>query len=593
VHPEPGEDSGSFQDVSLALILIRALDERWTGTLIVEPPFEMVHLIELDRGLVSRVLVPDNYARLGELVVDAGVIMQSELEIALEYQGLLGQALAQERLIDARTLQKALVLQIIKRLVRLFDFPVNTEWTFLPDLDAFEGMPEGVRVDTLRVLWAGISTHGEMGEWQSNTLGRIGESPFRSRDDVQLGRFGFTGDAARLVGVINSERTTLSKLIETRIAPEDVCRSIVYLLAISRHLEFTPAGEDIESGEPFSSSSVSDLDEPTSSGEEDDRPSQQPQRVARIKLKRVGVRGAAPDEPGSGDPKPGAADAAHSGDVLAEIKSRLARLEKESPFTLLNLEPAELAGLDENNVTELLWASYERAARRWDPDNCPRDLIELREGMTKLHRAITSAFELLADPESRARVLRQMRRRDLHDDPTSSGEREVPSAARADLETASPGRRRRHARTLPSHQAEEGELDDVPSGSRAVDLTPSQLHERALVAMSQQRMTEALRLCQLACRAAPENPDYVASSIWIRVCMPQPDLKLLSLDLDDLILHHPSHVQGRYYRGVVRRRLGYDSAAKQDFERVLALDPDHGGAREQLAELGGATRRNG
>ncbi|HZO16211.1 MAG TPA: hypothetical protein VFB62_23215 [Polyangiaceae bacterium] len=577
MHQGPSDENGSFQQISLSLLLIRALDQRWTGTLIVEPPFDMVHLVQLDRGLVSRVLVPDNYARLGELVVEAGVIMESELDIALQYQGLLGQALAEQRLIDARTLQKALVLQILRRLVRLFDYPPETEWTFLPDLDAFEGMPEGVRVDTLRVLWSGLSAHGEMGDWQKKTLDRIGESPFRIRSDVQLSRFGFTGDAARLVGIINQERATIDRLLAEKATPDEVCSSIVYLLAITRYLEFSPAGESADSAEPIESNEVSDGEEPTSSNEED-RPSQQPpQRVARIKLKRVGVRSPSEDP---GDHK----SADDAGNILAEIKNRLARLEKESPFTLLDMDPAQLEGLDEEAATERLWEAYERAARRWHPDNCPNELIELREGMSKLHRAITTAFETLAEHDSRERALRNARR-DI-EDPSSSGERVVVPAVLEGKKKNRP--RRRPARTLPSHP----DFTDDAAHERQRNLTPSQLHERAFVAMSEQRFTEAIRLAQLACNGAPDNPDYLASAIWIRACMPGADLKVVCLDLDDLLLHHASHVQARYYRGVLRRRLGYDSAAKQDFERVLADDPEHGGARDHLEELSRPNRQN-
>jgi hypothetical protein len=216
--------------------------------------------------------------------------------------------------------------------------------------------------------------------------------------------------------------------------------------------------------------------------------------------------------------------------------------------------------------------------------------------MAKLHRAITSAFETLAERDSRERALRQQRRRDLADDPSSSGEREVPQAARAELDARDERRadvRRRSARTLPSHEAADAPKPVRRQAPTVEEVTPKQLHERALVALSQQRFTDALRHAQLACHGAPDNPDFVASSIWIRACMPQPDLKVLSLDLDDLLLHYPTHIQARYYRGVLRRRLGYDSAAKQDFERVVALDPDHAGAKQHLTELSRPTRRNG
>ena len=81
-----------FAQQSFSQLLVKAPDERWTGALVVEPPQAGPHLLEVDAGLVSRVLVSDDYARLGELMVDAGVIMGAELDLALAREGLLGQA---------------------------------------------------------------------------------------------------------------------------------------------------------------------------------------------------------------------------------------------------------------------------------------------------------------------------------------------------------------------------------------------------------------------------------------------------------------------------------------------------------------------
>lgn len=703
MHPPEQDDSGTLASLSFALLLVRALDQRWTGTLFVEA-FDSMHLIQLDDGLVSRVLVPDDYARLGELVVEAGVIMETELELALESDELLGRTLAKQRLIDAKTLQRALVLQILKRLVRLFDYPDETEWSFSDDVSAFEEMPEGVRVDTLRVLWAGIGTHGEVKARVDATLARIGPSPFRIREGVKLSRFGFTGDAGRLVELIDSQSTTLDDLVDSDITPEGVCQGIVYLLAITRYLDFTPVGAGNESPAPISSSEGpptpgADIEDPVTSSESNDPSADQDkprQRVAKIRLRRMRVpRAAAPDPPGTGEqisrPSSSSQEPPSSEDggsrsssgrmrssddptlpsgnsmdhVMAEIKGRLARLEKESPFTLLNITPAAFDGLDEEAVSDMLWLAYERASRRWHPDSCPHDLAELREGMTKLYTAISEAYEVLLIAETRNVALQeagvQLTSTETPDtEVSSSGEREVgtvrdvptrsttdPSMPAVDTTQDAPLRpvdtvhtgaalkATLRSNTMPSPappvsepepsdkgdtiemsappvpEAEDADLSEAtptvpsgdseeppPSGRRtssgappskgrggANDPSPSKLHERALVALSEQLYSDALGLCRRAIEAAPENPDYVASAVWIQASMPQPDIKVLTLDLDDLLRVHTEHLSARYYRGVLRRRLGYDSAAKQDFERVLQIEPDHAGARRQLEQM--------
>lgn len=601
---EQQEEKGTFEQISLALLMIRALDRRWTGTLIVHAASGEREILEFQRGLVCRAVVPDQHARLGELLTEAKVVTPDELEAALAKDGLVGAALQAESLIDEKTLQRALVLQLLRRTSRIFGRSSDTKWSFTPDVTLFEGMPEGVRIDTLRVLWAGLSAHGEMKNWLALTLKRIGESPFQVRPEVNLRRYGFTGDAQRVARLVHGERTTLSQLIGKEVAPEEVVKQIVYLLAITRYLDFAPVGTD--SAPPISSGSGE-----TSVGEEpsiaedstmdevsvsespspDEAPASPaiPRRVARIKLRRVAVRPAAPDPPGSGEhrppPRPSSSETAESppssdrltsheetvtdesprAQLTAEIKSRLGRLSRETPFSLLDVQPAQIRGKSDDELTDVFWSAYERCSRRWHPDNCPSDLSDLREGMARIYDAMTNAFVELTE---------------------SQGRHEVIEAYAADSTRSLLPPTMRSERAESSEDASSADVEPPPSGERPVEaskLAPVELHAKALVALSEQRLDEALRLCRAASDADADNPDYLASSVWIRASMEDADTKLLLLDLDGVLRAHPDHIQARFYRGVLRRRLGSGNAAKRDFDRVLELQPGHAGAKAQLA----------
>ena len=217
---------------------------------------------------MCRVVVPDGFARLGDICVEAGVVLDEELKDALSNETLLGEALEKANVIDEKTLQRALVLQLLKRLERFFGFPTATQWSFGSEVTAFEGMPAGVRIDTLRVLWAGLTAHGEMGQWLAASVKRIGESPFKVRLDVNLRRFGFTGDARKLVKVVRDERVSIAELIALGIAPEEVVKNIVYLLAVTRYLDFSPVGR-VDSAPPHEEALKHDsLDEMPSISEE-------------------------------------------------------------------------------------------------------------------------------------------------------------------------------------------------------------------------------------------------------------------------------------------------------------------------------------
>jgi tetratricopeptide (TPR) repeat protein len=629
------EEAGSLEQISFALLLIRALDKRWSGTLTLDTPDGLEQLIQLDRGLVSRVLVPDGYARLGDIVVEAGVVMESELELALASEGLLGQALAGARLIDAKTLQRALVLQLLKRLVRNFELPVETRWTYSPEAAAFDGLPEGVRIDTLRVLWAGLSAHGETGSWIAATLRRIGESPFQVRSDVNLRRFGFTGDARNLVRIIRDEHCTVRDIVDQAVAPESITHLIVYLLAITRHLDFAPAGTSqtlsgIQIDDESSTDSVSaSSDQPSSDSHPQlagapEAQTSKLQRVARIKLRRVPLRGDRdsstgdvprdrpsdrlsdrprdrPSDRPSDRPRDRPSDrwsdrsddrpsdhpwvelhdepdlprdhavTVPSADVrnhlFAEIKSRLARLEHESALSLLNLDADDFDGKSDDEATEIAWDALERASRRWHPDACPRELSELRGGMARIHDAMTQAFEVLVDPARRRTVISTARR-------LSDAQPRWAEDARLDERKSAPS--------------------DPASGRRAArDIPPHKLHERALMAFAQQRYHEALRLCRQACDRAPGEPDYLATSVWIRAQLEHAEVDLLLLDLDDVLRNHPAHVTARYYRAILLRRIGRYADARHDLDRVLALEPDHEGARQLESLISSVSLGNG
>ncbi|MCA9620933.1 MAG: hypothetical protein KC731_18050 [Myxococcales bacterium] len=667
----------------------------------VTPPEQEPHLVQFERGLVCRVLCPDEFARLGELTVKAGVVMEAELQNALTRDDvLLGQALVEAGVLDDQTLQRALVLQLLRRLERLFGLPVKTAWSFEAKVDAFEGLPPGVRIDTLRVLWAGITAHGEMGPWLEASLRRIGESPFKVRHDVNLRRFGFTGDARRLVRIVRRERVNLEELVARGVAPEEVCRQIVYLLAITRYLDFSPVGTVVdEQSSSDASVSVDELpsisDEPStedsiSPDTIDPNKTLQapPRRVARIALRRVAVArpGAAPDPPGSGDPSAAARDSSRRRstarfNLMSEIQSRLVRLEHETPFALLDVDPTRLQGQDEDTITEILWDAYEVVAKRWHPDVCPQDLVELKEGMRKIHDAASEAFALLSDPETRALYLADVEQISSGDVPIRGRSSEAPSSSQAPVASQAPAasqapsssqapaaskgarssraplsseppisapapssresdgpvsssqdpalpdetsgaiesepppspqpvpeppssarsRAKRLAQTLPSAFEErapafEAREDEPVSGERAVEQVMAstvELHARALTALSEQHIDEALRLVRLACKADPDNPDYLASSAWIRAAQRKPELHVLLFDLDDLLDRHPGHATGRYYRAVIRRRVGNVDGARKDLEAVLDAAPDHEGARAELASLEKASARKG
>lgn len=604
-------EAGSFGELPFSHLLIRALDERWTGMLSIEAPSCEPHRIQVRKGLVARVLPAEPAALLGELLVDAGVLMASELELGLEEPGPLGEALLQRGVIEQGTLQRALVLQLLRRLEPLFGLSPHTSWRFSDDSSDFDGMPEPVRIDTLRVLWSGLSTHGEMGDAMKTTLRRVGEIPFQVRPEVKLSRFGFANEAALVVGFLRGERLTLRELIAHALADEALCCKIVYLLTITRYLDFSQA--EVEQR-------ITPVSQPPS-GPTSSR------ALARIKLRKLAVhRGAAPDEPGSGEvtvpsssdqgsPVGSSSAPTSSGPIekeplpavriaqLDRIRKRHARVGSDTPYEALEISPSMLDGKSEDAITDVLWEVYEARSRDWHPDSCLPAYEGERAAYEAIYDAITEAFVTLADPRKRsdyqqatepatAKVSYEETLNSampasvldaVSEEPTSAPALATPEPVTPEPVTPEPVTREPVTRepVTPEPVVREAAADEL----REKGMSPKQLHELALGELAATHLTKAKRLCDLACDGAPDNPDFAATSVWIRAAMPKPDLKVLTLDLDDILRGHQEHVSARYYRGVLRRRLGYDSAAKQDFEGVLRIVPDHRAAKSQLSDL--------
>jgi hypothetical protein len=649
---------GSFEQVPLAHLLIRALDAKFTGTLDIEPPDGGPQQLRLLGGLVAGVAVPDEYARLGELLVTAGALLEAELELALQKEGLLGQALIAEGHIDDATLKRALVLQVLRRAERLFGLPGDSSWVLTKNADLEEQLEhEPVRIDTPRLLWTGIHEYGEHGDLIESTMAALGDARLRIRRGAKLQRFGLSGAALTLATMLSSRSLTVDELLVTGAGDPDLVHRLLYVLTITRFIERRAGEVEV----------VADTTE-----------------VARVKLRRVAVRrkravaaveavkpverhdprsaDTSPPPPAAETPPPSHAvldpndelDQQFEGALDALTPSESAAV-AEVPADAGYAPPDDASAYDQGGYDD---AAYDQGAyddSGYDQgayDDSGSDHQGYDESAPEQQGYDESAYDQRAYEESaNAEQAAEEAQRpadpdasddwlfldgedelseddmaalgappDSHDDwmflaRDDGGPKAPDSAAVADEEDL----REEELRAL--EEAEHVDLDEAPaddeleaSGERSIEQPRTQgakegeadepeaptshetavapaeasaesLHEQALYELSQQRVEAALELCQRACAAEPNNWDYLASSVGIRAALPRPDLKVLLLDLDFIVREDGEHVAARYYRGLLRRRMGLDDGARQDFLRVLELEPDHPAAKAAIATL--------
>jgi hypothetical protein len=116
-------------------------------------------------------------------------------------------------------------------------------------------------------------------------------------------------------------------------------------------------------------------------------------------------------------------------------------------------------------------------------------------------------------------------------------------------------------------------------------LSPSELLWLASDCLEEQDFDGAVEACAVGCKNAPGDPDLAALGAWARSHLPGADLARISDELDELVRVHENHADARYYRGMLRKRLGDPAGSTRDLARVLELAPTHEAARRELNAL--------
>ncbi len=112
----------------------------------------------------------------------------------------------------------------------------------------------------------------------------------------------------------------------------------------------------------------------------------------------------------------------------------------------------------------------------------------------------------------------------------------------------------------------------------------------AFFALAEARLGErdfagAEEACAWARRLDPSNLNSAVLATWIRSQHGGADLKGLTIELDELLGTAPDHRDARYYRALLRKRLGDNAGAIRDLRRLLELSPRDAEATKALEGL--------
>jgi hypothetical protein len=91
--------------------------------------------------------------------------------------------------------------------------------------------------------------------------------------------------------------------------------------------------------------------------------------------------------------------------------------------------------------------------------------------------------------------------------------------------------------------------------------------------------------CERALRIEPTHPDYIALGAWIRASLPNGDIRVAAQELDQILAVNERHLKARYYRALLRHKLGDSAGALRDLRRALDVDPGFVDAARELATI--------
>ncbi len=540
VPDTPPTAEGDLAQTPFAHLAVYSMDRRLTGELFLTDPDGVTHAIRFESGMPVKIRTGGDYARLGDLLVDAGLCSRETVEGAALTGGLLGDMLVLAGYVESAALDDVLDKQFRSRMAMFYELPPETQYRYFDGcqtLKEWGGDPHSI--DPMALVWQGIRTHAEKSSQFEVTLDKLGAAPLRLHPKAPVARLGLEEDAAAVVSLIELDPTPLEELCTLGEASPELTRRVAYALLLLRQLDLGRPGLPVGVQE-------------------------RPASVAKVQLKSKMHRvGAALDHPGAGERSvrlKGRGIVPRDDDGMVPIPPPS---ESGPGLSGPMADPTSTDGSIEVGEGELTEEEL-------------LDELEAESGVKEVDPAVRREARASAEGASPVQA-----------EASGSAAEPSPRAPTADSKTA--------AAAAPAPEPAPAEVEDeaMASGRRLMaELSSTPLVD--LVALARSKMDEkdhegAASVCEIARkRIETEMPEpavgdkLVALFAWSRASLAQPDLKALTIGLDDLIRERDVDPLPRYVRGLLRKRLGDGAGSQADFRRVLEIDPDNALAKKEI-----------
>ncbi len=521
---------GTLEKAPLAEFLVRALDERLEGTLILQAPDSQKHALLFLRGAAAKAKLADTPVYLSEVLVELGIVERS-LAISTQKRAQAsgmhhGTVLFEEGHLDQTALFVALREQLRRQVLVLCDLPASTAFgLYKANYLANWGPVAEWRVKPLPLVWRALADHVPE-ERRALALERLGGHMLRVRFESPVSRYAMTREELSIVNMLRAKPQTLSELESCGIASSDQVRRVVCALFVSRQLEGSARqGQPVGHAEPPES--------PNSMPPPDIRAARA--SITAPRAPRLPGMDAPPPSTRTSVPVGGTAPPQSPPQVdesLAQTAFREAVMEWEAnpPPTLY-----DMLGVPREADSAALQRAFFQLARQWHPDKLPAALVDLKPTVTRIFARMSEAHQILSDPKRR-----------------------------------------------PEYDQKLKEAAPDEQGQVAAIIEAVASFQKAEVLLKKRDLHAALEEATRALEGDPTQADYLALHTWIRSQIGNGKLDEHIVDLGRAVDMQPNNVRALWYRGQLLKRAGREPLAMKDFRAILEVKPNHVDAKREL-----------
>lgn len=231
---------GDIHTTPVVHILVYVLEHGLAGTLELTEPTGDLHQVYFANGAPLKVKTWRPVAPLAKLLVELDVLSDERAALAVTEASragmLLGQYVVQAGLVSPDNLWRAMVWQMRRKLAALVNLTPQTTYAFYQGMNLVEDWGgDGVEVEPLGTVLAVVRAWHDRVRIRA-TLQRISTQPMRVHPESTIDAVEMLEEERAALAVMRRRELTLAELFRVEGLDEESLASLVYTLAVTRHV---------------------------------------------------------------------------------------------------------------------------------------------------------------------------------------------------------------------------------------------------------------------------------------------------------------------------------------------------------------------